>query len=198
MNNDSPKQKRVLALDPSPRGFGFAVLEGQNSLIDWGIKEARSSDRNVACLNQIKDLIARYEPDVIVVEDFAGAGSRRCARIQELISQILRLAARNQIKARSFSRSSVRKAFSGIGANTKHQIATAIAVRFPELAPRLPPHRKCWMSEDSRMSVFDAVAFGLTFFHFRHKQKSAAACYGRASCHARPGRGAGADGDAPA
>jgi len=34
--------------------------------------------------------------------------------------------------------------------------------RFPELAPRLPRFRKPWMSEDYRMSIFDAVAFGLT------------------------------------
>jgi len=29
---------------------------------------------------------------------------------------------------------------------------------------RLPRFRKPWMSEDSRMSIFDAVAFGLTCF----------------------------------
>ena len=36
--------------------------------------------------------------------------------------------------------------------------------RFPELAPRLPRSRKPWMSEDYRMSIFDAVALALTFF----------------------------------
>src|SRR5690348_7517439 len=33
-----------------------------------------------------------------------------------------------------------------------------IAVRSPELAARLPPQRKCYMSEDVRMSIFDAAA----------------------------------------
>jgi len=40
-----------------------------------------------------------------------------------------------------------------LGARTKHQIAHAIANQFPELAPHVPPHRKCWMSEDYRMSI---------------------------------------------
>ena len=35
-----------------------------------------------------------------------------------------------------------------------------MANHFPELAPRLPRFRKPWMSEDYRMSIFDAIAFG--------------------------------------
>jgi hypothetical protein len=44
----------------------------------------------------------------------------------------------------------------------------AIAKRFPELAPRLPRFRKPWMSEDYRMSIFDAVAMALTLFNFQN------------------------------
>jgi hypothetical protein len=50
------------------------------------------------------------------------------------------------------------------GASSKQEIAAAIANRFPELAPRLPRFRKPWMSEDYRMSIFDAVALGLIYF----------------------------------
>jgi hypothetical protein len=28
----------------------------------------------------------------------------------------------------------------------------------------LPPERKPWMSEDSRMAIFDAAAFAMAFF----------------------------------
>ncbi len=68
--------KRILAIDPASRGFGFAVLEGPRRLIDWGVKSARV-DKDKRCLKLIEDLIERYEPDVIV-EDYAGKGSRRC------------------------------------------------------------------------------------------------------------------------
>jgi len=66
--------------------------------------------------------------------------------------------------------------FNPLGSNVvllgqpKNRIAGVIAERLPELAPWQPPFRKPWMSEDERMSIFDAVAFALTFFYFTNKQ----------------------------
>jgi hypothetical protein len=41
-------------------------------------------------------------------------------------------------------------------------LAEILATRFPEeLAPRLPPKRKPWISEDYRMDIFDAVALAI-------------------------------------
>jgi len=159
----------VLAIDPSTRGFGFAVLEGPNRLIDWGVKETKT-DKNRRTLKIIAELIDQYEPSVIVLEDYAGKGSRRCLRVAELIDEISKLAVRRKVKVRSISRADLRQSFADSGARTKYEIATAIAKRFPELAPRLPRFRKPWMSEDYRMSIFDAVALALTFF-FKLKNK---------------------------
>jgi hypothetical protein len=45
---------------------------------------------------------------------------------------------------------------------TKHTLAKSIAERFPEeLGFLLPPKRRDWMSEDSRMGIFDAVALAM-------------------------------------
>jgi Holliday junction resolvasome RuvABC endonuclease subunit len=164
MSRAYTKDIRVLAIDPSTRGFGFAVLEGLDQLIDWGVKETKKN-KNAKSLELIEDLIDRYLPRVIVVEDYTGKGSRRSRRIQLLINDISKLAAQKKIRVRSFSRLKVKQGFSETGASNKHEIATAIANRFPELAPRLPRFRKPWMSEDYRMSIFDAVALALTFFH---------------------------------
>jgi len=172
MSRAYTKDIRVLAIDPSTRGFGFAVLEGPNRLIDWGVKETKTDNKKKS-LKLIEDLIDRYQPSVIVVEDYAGRGSRRCQRIQELIDEISKLALKRKVRVRSFSRVKVKQAFAESGA-TKYSIALAIANRLPELAPRLPRFRKPWMSEDYRMSIFDAVAFGLTFFHVDSKRKLAA------------------------
>ncbi|MFZ6016829.1 MAG: hypothetical protein ACOYU0_04290 [Nitrospirota bacterium] len=163
MKNDHQKENRILALDPANRGFGFAVLEGLERLIDWGVKEAREN-RNDRCLCKVRDLVEQYQPDVVVVE--APEGSRRGRRVKNLIKRIIHLASKRKIKVCCFSRQKIREAFSQYGAYTKHQIATAIAERFPELSPRLPPFRKPWMSEDYRMAIFDAVSFALTFFFF--------------------------------
>jgi RNase H-fold protein (predicted Holliday junction resolvase) len=165
MRHDTAQPKRILAIDPTPRGLGFAVLEGPIHLVDWGVKEVRSN-KNERCLGLIEEMIDRYCPDAIVVEEYDGRGSRRCSRVAELIKSASRLATKRKIKVGRISRSEVRDAFSESHAYTKHQIAEAIASRFPELVPRLPRFRKAWMPEDNRMNVFDAVAFALTYFYF--------------------------------
>jgi Holliday junction resolvasome RuvABC endonuclease subunit len=170
MSRAYTKEICVLAIDPSTRGFGFAILEGPNRLIDWGVKEAKKN-KNARTLKLIEDLMDRYQPNVVVVEDYTGKGSRRCLRIQGLINDISKLAAKGKIKVRSVSRIKVKQAFSESGASNKQEIAMAIANRFPELAPRLPRFRKPWMSEDYRMSIFDAVAFAITFFDLRNDHK---------------------------
>ena len=164
------KDIRVLAIDPSTRGFGFAVLEGPNRLIDWGVKETKT-DKRRRSLELIEALIEQYQPNVLVVEDYTVKGARRCRRIQGLINDISKLALKRKVKVRSFSRAKVKQVFSESGAINKQEIATAIAKQFPELVPRLPRFRKPWMSEDYRMSIFDAVALGLTFFHVNNKRK---------------------------
>src|SRR6266481_8785317 len=122
MSRAYTKYIRVLAIDPSTRGFGFAVLEGPNRLIDWGVKETKKN-KNARSLKLIENLIDRYLPSVIVVEDYAGKGSRRCRRIQGLINDISKLAAKRKIKVRSFSRIKVKQTFSASGASNKQDIA---------------------------------------------------------------------------
>ena len=64
------------------------------------------------------------------------------------------------------SRKQVSVVLSTDRALSKHEIAEILAKRFPEeLGSRLPPKRRPWMSEDSRMDIFDAVAMGVTFFN---------------------------------
>ena len=45
MRSTHMHQKRIITIDPVTRGFGFAVLEGPEDLIDWGVKEARNRDK---------------------------------------------------------------------------------------------------------------------------------------------------------
>lgn len=163
MNLNGKNNIRVLAVDPSTRGFGFAVLEGPRYLIDWGVKEV-SGNKNAESLNRVAQLVERYKPLMVVLENPMGKGSRRCFRVQELIALIRDFAFKKKIKNRWFSRSEIRRAFSNDGTFTKQEIACAITKRFPELVPRLPPVRKPWMSEDPRMSIFDSVSLALTYF----------------------------------
>src|SRR5215813_4631329 len=101
MSRAYSNDKRVLAVDPSTRGFGFAVLEGPNHLIDWGVKETKT-DKKQRSLKIIGDLIDQYQPSVVVVEDYAAKGSRRCDRARELINEISKFADKRNIKVRTF------------------------------------------------------------------------------------------------
>lgn len=158
--------KRVLAIDPISRGFGFAVLEGPDRLIDWGVVHV-AAKKNRGCVRRIGQLLDQYSPDILVTEDVATPGSRRGSRVRNLVEAIQTLVKDNRVAFRRISHRQVRRAFSKSGAATKHQIATIIADRFPELRSRLPRPRKCYESADDRMAIFDAVALGLTSLRSR-------------------------------
>jgi Holliday junction resolvasome RuvABC endonuclease subunit len=167
MNQLRLNDVRVLAIAPSTRGFGFAVLEGPETLVDWGVRTVRG-DKNVRCVAEVNHLIELYQPNMIVLENCTAKNSKRHERIRKLIRGIAALAKSRGIKTERFSRTQVRCAFSANCSATKEQIAEAIGERFPdELGSRLPPHRQPWMSEDYRMTIFDAVALALTVFHAR-------------------------------
>jgi len=160
---------RILAIDPSYRGFGFAILEGGSLLIDWGIKSARQG-KDAQMLVKIKELIVLYRPQAVVLEAEAGKGSRRCQRLQALFEMVEALVLGQRMSVCRFSAKQVRNLFARFGAASKDDRARVIVQTFPELVPRLPPVRRPWMSEDYRMGIFDAVSLGLTFFFTRRQR----------------------------
>jgi len=152
MNLIQPRQVRVLGIAPSTRGFGFAVLEGDHFLVDWGVKVVKG-DKNARSLSSVANLVALYQPNVIALEDCSAPASRRSSRIQELVEQIVAVASDQNIKVEKYSCIVFRHG------GTKHAVAKNLAGRFPEeLGFRLPQKRRPWMSEDYRMDMFDAVA----------------------------------------
>ena len=172
MSATALKLRRVLAIDPTSKGFGYAVLEGPAVLIDWGVKHTKA-DRNPRCLQQARELFDRFQPDFLVVENTSAKSSRRCPRVAQLIEKLLLMAAGRDLGTRRISRIQMQRCFSENGPATKRQVAVALAQRFPELEPHLPPIRKPWMSEDERMSIFDAVAFGHASYELSHRRRQA-------------------------
>ena len=161
MNKLLPEYPRILAIAPSTRGFGYAVLEGHKSLVAWGVKSVKG-DKNAGSIEKVEKMLAHYNPQVIVLEDTAAEGSRRSPRIQALTKGLIAVAESRNIKVALFSKRQVRRVICGDDRGTKHALAEIIAGRFPEeLGFRLPPKRRAWMSEDSRMDIFDAVALAL-------------------------------------
>lgn len=146
---------RVLALDPTARGFAFAVLEGEEFLVD-----SEHARVKLECAKERFDtVVLRYLPDVLVLEN--PKGSRRGKAARKLIRRLASRARRQDIAVAFVSRKEVKEYFGGRKQN-KYSIAKEIGKRFPELHARVPRKRQLWDGEVERMSVFDAISFAVT------------------------------------
>jgi hypothetical protein len=158
------KPVRILAVAPLSRGLGYAVMEGPTRLVACGNK-AILRDKNAGSLAWVNRFIKFYQPDVLVLPDVTAADTRRAARIKTLHRKIVAWAGKQQLKVRLISVTQVRGKLLGDAKGTKFAVAQTLAEKFPvELASRLPPKRRPWMSEDPRMDIFDAVGLAAAFW----------------------------------
>lgn len=161
-NSISQNHFRILAIAPTTRGFGFAVLDGNETLVDWGVRRIDGKIKNTWSLAMVEKLVARYQPGVMVLQDTLAKSSRRAPRIKALTKRIIALAKGHKVRVKLFTFEKVRKIFFADGKGTKHALAEIIAKQFPgELSSYMPPKRRAWTNEDSRMDIFDAVALAL-------------------------------------
>lgn len=151
--------QKVFALDLHPLSFGYVLFEGPDELGDWGIKSFRHGVNAVKVpLNvKLELLLDGCGPDSVVIKE------PRTAALKKLARTITALAERHGIPVQIISGASVRKAFPDETHN-KYQIASVIAMRYPELSPRLGVRRKLWQPEKYSMSIFDAAAIGIAYF----------------------------------
>jgi len=155
--NHLSDRSRILGIDPIRRGFAYAVIETPNRLIDWGTHRSKTDE---GILRRFEDVLTRLLPHVIVIEDFeAWPESSPRIHAREFLNGVRLIAFLQSIPLERLSREKVHAA---LGAETKHEIAAAIAVRLPELFPRLPRPRKPWTSEAPSMNIFDACSLALT------------------------------------
>jgi len=140
-------------------GVGFAAFEGSDELLDWGRIAALHGGKPVRVPLDAKLalLLDRCSPDVVAIK------APRTSLSKRMVRTVVDLAHDRRIPTRLISTASVRKAFPENNSN-KYQIASAIATRYPELSPRLGSRRKIWQAEKYSMSIFDAVALGVTYF----------------------------------
>ena len=156
------KHPPILALHATARGFGFVVMSGPFSLVDWGIREA-PKDKNAVCLAKLTELIERYDPHTVVLEDPSDL-PRRSARIDRLYKAIAALCHGRAVDLAVFSRPDIYRCYATVGAVTWNDIAEAVARQLEPLRSTVPPRRKPWQSEGRRMSVFVAAALAMVYW----------------------------------
>src|ERR1017187_5744151 len=99
MTQTPSKDFRILAIALSIGGFGFVVMEGQKTIIEFGRRVA-DGDKNAQSIAKMKKLLNFYRPDVLVLQDVEAKGSRRYPRIKTLNRQIKRVAEKQKIQVK--------------------------------------------------------------------------------------------------
>ena len=161
--NQSSQPYRIMSIALTSRGFGYAVLQGENWLIAHGNK-AFDGYKNVRSPLRIEKMITSYKPDVLVLDDVNVSRDPRSLRIKKLHRKVVALAKGHKLKTVKITGTKLRSMLLGNESGTKHEMAESLAKRFPdELASRLPPKRKRAVgdSEDVRMDIFDAVGLAV-------------------------------------
>ena len=153
----------VLSLYPTVKGCGYVFFEDALSPFDWGVVHAIGSARNRRTLSTIEKLIARYQPLVVVLEDWQTEERPRTDRILQLYDGISKIANRKMIPVKTISKRAVREHFAHRNALTKYDIALHIAKIIPAFSYQIPPVRKAWNAVSRSQALYDAAAIGLTF-----------------------------------
>ena len=155
----------VLSIYPFHCGFAYVLFESPLSPHDWGTKQPKSDPGFATSIAGIRELIVRYRPDVVVLEDADEDGIRRSSRLPIIHQAVMRLSESLSFEVVKIRKQEVNSSFARQGALTKHAIASLIAKEIEAFAPLLPPPRRAWQSQDKRMHVFDAASRALTYYY---------------------------------
>lgn len=122
------------------------------------------TERNSQSMSEIVKLLDRYHPDIVVLENWGVAGSRRSERMRRLYRSIAHGARTRDIEVRRYTRADVSSTYASVGAVSRYEIAQATAREFPAFAHRLPRSRKTSESERKVIGLFQAAALCITCY----------------------------------
>lgn len=157
---------RLVGLAIRARWLGFVELDAQQRLLDWGLVfyQRRSPEQLRSAKRKLEDLLARMDPSFVVLVLSGLTGNKEVPAVRSIARSLRTASTSRSIQIVSLHRSVIRAAFAPFKARSKHQIAVALIQAFPEIGWKLPPARKIWVKEDSRMAIFDALA-GAVAYH---------------------------------
>ena len=136
--------------------MAYVLFEGPYAPLIWSTIDGHAR----RCMTTYVSLIEQYHPEAVVLEDTAN----RIPRIQKLNQEIYEQAATDGTPVVQFSRQDIQRAFAYLGAVNKDTIAREIAKHIHWFERYVPPARKPWSTEHTRMGLFDATALALLFY----------------------------------
>jgi hypothetical protein len=162
------KTNVVLSLFVYSRGVGVAVLEDALTVLNaYNMVVHKYPVSNKELLKKIKEKIDFYLPEVVVLEDAKGYGSRKSKRVEKLIKQIEDYAITRGLTVTKYSRNDIRFVFGSFNAHSKYEIAKVITENIKQLPVQLPEKRKSHEPEHYSMTIFDSISLGITHFYMK-------------------------------
>lgn len=147
----STERMRVLALAVAYGKLGYVLLI-DGVLKDWHCSREASLEATRG-RSLLRKVIARLEPDLVVIEDPHG-GTRKFGKSRDVL---LTLAQELTDSATPHQCVTREQSFAN-----KYVEAEALAKRFPEIAPWLPNTPKIWESEPANTIYFEALSMAVT------------------------------------
>ncbi|MCI5051044.1 MAG: hypothetical protein MRY57_01945 [Candidatus Pacebacteria bacterium] len=154
----------TMALFPNGLGFGYTIMKNAITVeIAQSVAVKPRPISNTKVLTKIREKVAYYEPDTIVIEDYQN--SRKSKRVSKLLKEIVKFCEERNITLHKYSRKDIRFVFSNFNAHTKHEIAKVISENVAYMKDWEIEKRKCFEGESHITGAFDAVSLGITHFY---------------------------------
>lgn len=157
---------RVLGIDPGSETLGWGVVEGSGlkySLVDFGTVKSSPREQFSKRLLKISDgieaVIAKYQPDVISVEEaFYATNVKVALKLGQVRGVVLLIGEKSNLEISEFSPRLVKQTVVGYGNAEKHQVQEMVRLLLKmKTAPQ--PH-----------DAADALAIAICHFHHARVQ----------------------------
>lgn len=153
----------VLALYPHHKALGYAVMDTPTHVRSSNYRYLTPKNQDLY-IDYVKNLIERYQPDLILLESVKSRKSNRGKRMQDMFYRIEEVITEKEFPLKHYSRKIITDTFFGLN---KPEIADMIIQQFPSYAEKRPQTRaKHDGSESPAWSEFDALSLVIT--HFAH------------------------------
>ncbi len=152
---------RVLGIDPGSETLGWGVVEGSGSryaAVDFGTVKSNTktafSKRLVTIYDGVAELIVRFEPDVVSIEEaFYATNVKVAMKLGQVRGVVLLLAEQRAIEIAEYAPRLIKQTVVGYGNAEKHQVGEMVKLLL-RLKSVPKPH-----------DAADALAIAICHFH---------------------------------
>ena len=153
---------RVLGIDPGTAACGYAIVhesDGRLRALDHGLWQTPAHDRPELRLKTIfvnvQELIERYEPDAVALEEsFVGVDARTALSVGQARGAVLAASALAGVECAEYAPATVKQAVCGYGRAEKAQVQRMVQA----ILALTPPPRTTHASDALAVAICHALA----------------------------------------